>query len=102
MLVSMRTLAARGALVLAAALAAQARAADAPAADPKYTWNLADLYPSEEACSKPADAAPTRAGCPDTHFHLDRRLPQVGAYASTNYDLDTRVGRAEQMQEQAR
>ena len=120
MLVSMRTLAARGALVLAAALAAKARAADAPAADPKYTWNLADLYPSEEAWAKAkdaaagdtskldtcrghlADSARTLAGCLDTYFDLDRRITQVGVYASMNYDLDTRVGRAEQMQEQAR
>ena len=95
-------------------------AADAPAADPRYTWNLQDLYPSEaawvaareaavaelpklEGCrGHLAESAARLAGCLDLVFDLDRRLTQVGVYATMNFDLDTRVGRAQQMQEQAR
>ena len=105
---------------LLVALAIPAIAADAPAVDPKYTWNLQDLYPSEEAwvAAKDAaiaelpklescrghlaDSAAKLAGCLDTIFDLDRRLAQVGVYATMNFDLDTKVGRAQQMQEQAR
>ena len=104
------------ALVLAAAVAA----ADVKATDPKYRWNLSELYPSEAAwvqakdaavadvpkldrChGKLAESAAMLLGCTETLFDIDRRLTQVGVYASMNYDLDTRVGRAQQMQEQAR
>ncbi len=105
---------------LLVALAAPVFAADAPAVDPKYTWNLQDLYPSEaawvaakdaalaelpklEACrGHLADSAARLAGCLDTVYDLDRRFAQVGTYATMNFDLDTKVGRAQQMQEQAR
>ena len=97
-----------------------AHAADAAAADPRYTWNLQDLYPSEAAWVAAKDAAVKELpqlescrghlgesaarllGCLDTVFDLDRRLAQVGVYATMNFDLDTKVGRAQQMQEQAR
>jgi oligoendopeptidase F len=90
------------------------------AADPKYTWNLAELYPTEAAWAKAlgdakadipkiADcrgklttSSATLLRCLDTYFDIDRRLNQAGVYASMNYDLDTRVSRAQQMQEQAR
>ena len=67
-------------------------AADAPAADPRYTWNLQDLYPSEaawvaareaavaelpklEGCrGHLAESAARLAGCLDLVFDLDRRL----------------------------
>ncbi len=102
------------------ALAVPALAADAPAVDPKYTWNLQDLFPSEaawvaakdaavaelpklESCrGHLADSAAKLAGCLDTVYGIDRRLAQVGVYATMNFDLDTKVGRAQQMQEQAR
>jgi oligoendopeptidase F len=108
------------AALLAAAVAAAAPAASAAKADPKYSWNLAELYPSEASWVKAKDAAvadipkiehchgklaessATLLGCIETYFDLDRRLSQVGVYASMNYDLDTRVGRAQQMQEQSR
>lgn len=97
-----------------------ALAVEAPAADPSYTWNLQELYPSEAAWVAAKDAALAElpqlescrghlaesaarlAGCLDQVFDLDRRLTQVGVYASMNFDLDTRIGRAQQMQEQAR
>ena len=108
--------------VLLAVLAVFAFAAGAAgaAADPKYTWDLGELYPTEAAWAKALDAATadipkiadcrgklttsaaTLLNCLDTYFDIDRRLTQAGVYASMNFDLDTRVGRAQQMQEQAR
>jgi oligoendopeptidase F len=102
------------ALILAAALA------DPATTDPKYAWNLRELYPSEAEWVKAKDSAAadipklascrgkltsapaTLLGCLETYYDLDRRTTQVGVYASMNYDLDTRVGRAQQMLEQAR
>jgi oligoendopeptidase F len=99
--------------------AAEAVAADA-APDPKYSWNLGELYKTEAAWSKALETAvadipkmadcrgklTTSAGtllkCLDTYFDIDRRLNRVGVYAGMNFDLDTRVARAQQMQEQAR
>jgi oligoendopeptidase F len=101
------------------ALTVPAFAADAAKVDPKYTWNLKDLYASEEAWVAAKDAAVAEfpkieacrghlaesasrlAGCLDTLFDVDRRMTQVGVYASMNFDLDTKVGRAQQMQQQA-
>ncbi len=103
-------------IVLAAALAASEPAAS----DPRYAWNLREMYPSEEAWVKAKDGAvadfpkldgcrgkltessATLLSCLETYYDIDRRLAQVGTYAGMNYDLDTRVGRAQQMQEQAR
>ena len=94
--------------------------ADAGAGESKYAWNLGELYPTEAAWAKARDAAvadipkialcrgtiASSAGtllkCLETYFEIDRRLTQVGVYASMNYDLDTRVGHAQQMQDQAR
>jgi oligoendopeptidase F len=90
------------------------------AIDPKYAWNLTEIYPSEAAWTQAKDAAsadiPKIAACRgklassadrlleclDTYFSIERRLNQVVVYAGMNYDLDTRVGRAQQMQDQAR
>ena len=47
------------------------------------------------------DAAAKLADCLDTIFGLDRRLTQVGVYASMAFDLDTRVARTQQMQQQS-
>jgi oligoendopeptidase F len=111
----------RVAVLVALFTVASASASVAVAAtDPKYSWNLAELYPTEAAWAKAKDAAvadfpkiegcrgkltssaATLLGCLDSYFDIDRRLTQVGVYASMNFDLDTRVGRAQQMQEQAR
>src|SRR5262249_1432892 len=103
-------------IVLAAALAAS----EPTASDPRYSWNLREMYPSEdawvkakdgavadipklEACrGKLTDSAATLLSCLETYYDIDRRPAQVGTYAGMNYDLETRVGRAQQMQEQAR
>ena len=103
-------------LVLAAAIAV----ADANPADPKYAWNLGEIYPSEAAWAqakdgavadfpkldkckgKLAESSATLLSCATTLYDIDRRLTQVGVYASMNYDLDTRVGHAQSMQNQAR
>jgi len=104
---------------LVAFSAVDAVAADARP-DPKYSWNLGELYPTEAAWAKALDAAvadiPKIAGCRgklstsaatllsclETYYDIDLRLTRVGVYAGMNFDLDTRVGRAQQMQEQAR
>jgi len=88
--------------------------------DPRYVWHLDELYPSEAAWTKAVNDAVadvpkieacrgklTESGaklfdCLQIYYAIDRRLTQAGVYASMNYDLDTRVGRAQQMQEQAR
>ena len=93
--------------------------ADAGAGEAKYAWDLKELYPTEAAWTEAKDAAvaeipkivvcrgtvASSAGtllkCLETYFDIDRRLVQVNVYASMNYDLDTRVGRAQQMQDQA-
>jgi len=106
-------------VVLVAAGAGLGAAAGGPT-DSKYTWNLGDLYPSEAAWAQAMDGAmadlPKLAACRgklatsaaklleclDAYYAVERRLTQVAVYAGMNYDLDTRVGRAQQMQEQAR
>jgi oligoendopeptidase F len=108
------------ALLPLAALAAGSPALAADAADARYSWNLKDLYPSEDAWTKAKDGAvadipklapcrgklvessATLLRCVDLYYDIDRRLTQVGVYAGMNFDLDTRVGRAQQMQDQAR
>jgi len=106
---------------LAAVLVAAGSAGAAgPAVDPKYAWNLNELYPGEAAWTKEmngavaevpklaacrgklTESAATLLSCLDTYYSIDRRLTQVGVYAGMNYDLDTRLGRAQQMQDQAR
>jgi len=107
-------------MIRVAVLASMLAFADVSAADPKYAWNLGELYPTEAAWVAAKDAAvadipkiascrgklttsaATLVGCLETYFDIDRRLTQVNVYASMNYDLDTRVGRAQQMQEQGR
>ena len=97
--------------------------ADAAAAPTRSTpGTCASIYPSEAgvvggegrrgrrhpqdrrpaAGSSPPPRGDARSSCLETYFDLDRRITQVSVYASMNYDLDTRVGRAQQMQEQAR
>lgn len=79
------------------------------------SWNLSEIYPSEQAWSEAKQSAladlPKLEACrgklaasaDDLHrcltlaYDLDRRLTQVGIYANMRYDLDTRVGRSQQM-----
>ena len=97
-------------MIRVAVLASMLAFADVSAADPKYAWNLGELYPTEAAWVAAKDAAvadipkiascrgkltksaATLVGCLETYFDIDRRLTQVNVYASMNYDLDTRVG----------
>ena len=106
--------------MLLALFLAAAAATDPAATDSKYAWDLRELYPTEAAWVEAKDSAvadipkldgcrgkltssaSTLLACLETYYDLDRRVTQVGVYASMNYDLDTRVGRAQQMQEQAR
>ena len=109
-------------MIRVAALAAvlALASADAPAGESKYAWDLKELYPTEAAWAeakgaavadfpkitacrgKLTSSAETLFNCLETYYDLDRRLTQVVVYASMNYDLDTRVGHAQQMQDQAR
>jgi oligoendopeptidase F len=83
----------RVAVLVALFTVASASASVAVAAtDPKYSWNLAELYPTEAAWAKAKDAAvadfpkiegcrgkltssaATLLGCLDSYFDIDRRL----------------------------
>jgi oligoendopeptidase F len=108
----------RFAVLAALAMGPPLIAADAK--DARYSWNLKDLYPSEDAWTKAKDGAvadipklapcrgklaessATLLRCVELYYDIDRRMTQVGVYASMNFDLDTRVGRSQQMQDQAR
>lgn len=95
------------------------RGADRDTLPEKYTWNLADLYPSEQAWidakRRIQEAIPgiaklrgTLGGSAET-LHgalrawsdLDLEVNRLSAYASMRYDLDQRVGRAQQMNQEA-
>jgi oligoendopeptidase F len=109
------------ALVLSTiALAAAPALAEDPPPDPKYTWDLADLFPSTEAWAKAknaaladlpklegcrghlGDSAARLADCLDLIYDIDKRLSKVGVYAGMAFDLDTRVAAKQQMQDEAR
>jgi oligoendopeptidase F len=105
--------------LMIAPLLLAAAAAAAPATDAKYMWNMTEIYPSEAAWAKAKDDAvadakkldgcrgklASSAGklleCMNLYYDIDQRLSRVGVYASMNYDLDTRVGHAQQMRDQA-
>jgi len=88
--------------------------------DPRFVWHLDEIYPNEAAWAKAlgefsADVPKvetcrgklTASGaglfqCLETYYRLDRRITQLSVYAGMHYDLDTRVGRSQQMQDQAR
>lgn len=103
-------------LISAAAMAADDRAAIADT----YKWNLAEIYPSEAAWEAArAELVPDMAKLAARKGTLARsarnlydalalrdaigeRVSRVSVYASMRNDLDTRVGRSQQMAEQAR
>ena len=86
-----------------------------PALADGRSWNLDEIYPSEQAWTEAKQGAladlPKLEACKgriaasaeDLHrcislaYDLDRRFTQVGIYANMRYDLDTRVGRSQQM-----
>jgi oligoendopeptidase F len=85
----------------------------------RLKWNLADLYPSEEAwgaakneiqsalAQAPALQGTLGKGAESLHRALDtwagtrQKLDRLSAYASMRYDLDQRVGRSQQMNQEA-
>ncbi len=85
----------------------------------RYTWNLADLYPSEEAWIEAkrevqdsirgaANLRGTLGGSAEslhrglsTWADLLQKVARLSAYASQIYDLDQRVGRSQQMEQEA-
>ncbi|HVR60473.1 MAG TPA: oligoendopeptidase F [Polyangia bacterium] len=85
----------------------------------KYKWNLADLYPSEEAWFKAKDAAAARIPELGKHrgqlgksaagllaalqlmFDVDRDLSRLSVYASSLSDEDVRAARPREMKQTA-
>ena len=95
-------------------------AEDRAAIADKYKWNLAEIYPNGEAWEGERQSLgteipkiATRKGttgrsADDLHQTLalrdaiGRRIARLSVYANMAHDIDTRVGRTEQMQQQAR
>jgi len=89
------------------------------AEDPRYRWNLADIYPDEaawEAAFQKVDAEISGVGeckgrlgesasrlkaCLDTVFGISRELRRVAAYASMKSDENTRDAAALEMKQRA-
>jgi oligoendopeptidase F len=108
-----------GALALSAVLAASALSAERSEIAAKYTWNLADLYPSEEAWTKAKDDLTRRvpeiarfkghlgdsAGSFYTalslSLELGEALARLETYASQLSDEDVRVSRHGEMKDAA-
>ncbi len=99
-------------------LSATAQERDRAKVDDKYKWNLADLYPSDDAWRAAKDAlvpqlstiaafkgtlgtSPARlADCLDTANRLGKELQKVYLYASLISDQDTRVSKYQGMQQE--
>lgn len=99
--------------------ATAARTAERKDVPEKYKWNLADLYPSEEAWTKAKEALAKRipelakhkgrlgkspkdllSGL-QTMFDLDRDLSRLSVYASALSDEDVRAARPREMKQAA-
>lgn len=88
--------------------------------DERYKWNLAEIYASDDAWDDARRAlARDIAGLSSAkrprlrsaaalfavlslRDRIEQRASRLAAYANMRYDLDTRVGRSQQMKEQAR
>jgi oligoendopeptidase F len=88
--------------------------------DERYKWNLAEIYASDDAWDDARRALardiagsssakrPRLRSAADlfavlsSHDRIEQRASRLAAYANMRYDLDTRVGRSQQMKEQAR
>ncbi len=99
--------------------AAAAHATERKDVPDKYKWNLADLYPSEEAWTKAKDALAKRLpelgkykgklgksskdllAALETMFGLDRELGRLAVYASSVSDEDVRAARPREMKQAA-
>lgn len=89
------------------------------AIDPKYTWNLKDIYPSDEAWEadyhkaqqwvakaggyqgKLASSAQLLFECLEIHSELGKLMMNLHQYAYLNKDLDNRVSRFQEMSERS-
>ncbi len=90
-------------------------AADAPVTDPKYVWDLSELYPNEAAWEADrkaiVDALPGLAAYKGTLgkdaatlakalraiSEVNRRLDRLETYAGLKHDEDTRIGANQQL-----
>ncbi len=107
-------------LILALAVASPTSAAQRDSIPEKYTWNLAEIYPSERAWVEARDRAigalaglrkhEGRLGDSpqalretlESWAKVEETTNRIATYAKMRYDLDQRVGRAQQMDQQAR
>jgi oligoendopeptidase F len=105
-------------LLLASTPAAFAQAKDRASTPAKYTWNLADLYPSEEAWKAAREklaarlpsvepfrgtlsSSPQRLlACLDLVNDIAKDFGRVYSYASMSSDQDTRVARFQAMKQE--
>jgi oligoendopeptidase F len=96
-------------VVLLAIAAPMARAAERSTVDPKYTWDLSALFPSDDAWTaaktdlaaripslanyrgKVGGSAQDLLGCLDAYFALQQKLDRLDAYATQRADEDERV-----------
>lgn len=108
-----------GVLLAFALSAGPVTAADAPAADPKYVWDLAELYPNEAAWEADRKAvldalpglgafkgalgkdAATLARAMQAIYDVNKRLDRVDTYAGLRHDEDTRIGANQQLTQKA-
>ncbi|MES1206353.1 MAG: oligoendopeptidase F [Pseudomonadota bacterium] len=99
--------------------AAAARAGERKDVPDKYKWNLADLYPSEDAWTKAKEALGKRLpelakfqgklgkspkdllAALETMYGVDRDLSRLSVYASTLSDEDVRAPRPREMKQAA-
>ena len=107
-------------MAIAIALSTPVTAQDRAAVDDRYKWNLGEIYASEDAWDKSrravlADIA-TFAATKEKRLRSARELvaalglrdrigeraSRLAVYASMRRDLDTRDGRSQQMDQQAR
>jgi oligoendopeptidase F len=90
------------------------------AVDERYKWNLTEIYPSDDAWDdarrtlirdigtlssskdRPLRSAADLVAVLALRDRIDERASRLYTYASMRYDVDTRVGRSQQMKEQAR
>ena len=97
-----------------------ARAEERAAIDEKYKWNLAEIFPNEQAWDKERQSIGVEIGkvaarkgtlgrsAEDLYQTLalrdaiGQRVAKLSVYANMARDVDTRVGRTEQMAQQAR
>ncbi len=96
-----------------------AAAADAPVTNPKYLWDLSELYPNEAAWEADRKAvidalpglaaykgtlgkdAATMAKALQAIYDVNKRLDRLDTYAGLKHDEDTRIGANQQLTQKA-